>query len=156
MNFIKTEISRLTESITLKLVCDEKSDENILPTTELIDRSFKQLDKDFIFRYMLLLCLRNAHPSPSDKENFIEFLKTNNVTRSEDIKRFKEEYSSNQAILFYTRDVYIYSRLNTAIRTTNIHFLLFYRFILQDICNQMYEQMIQDTSNQVLTLYRSQ
>ncbi|CAF4637571.1 unnamed protein product [Rotaria sp. Silwood2] len=63
---------------------------------------------------------------------------------------------SNQALLFYTRDEYIYGQLNNALRTRNISHLLLFRFIFQDICNQINELNTQDEDNQTVIVYRGQ
>ncbi|CAF4127453.1 unnamed protein product [Rotaria sp. Silwood1] len=62
----------------------------------------------------------------------------------------------SKAILFYTREEFIYGQLNKALRTTKIHHVLPFRFIFQDICNQMNELNAQYDDNQTLVVYRGQ
>jgi tetratricopeptide (TPR) repeat protein len=141
---------RFSESMTFLNVYDE----NIVQ--EPTDRSYKQFDKDFIFRYMMMMCLRDAPSFPSDKNNLIKLFETKDFVLPKEIEKFSTTYSASEALHIYTRDEFIYGKLNSALRTTNIFHLLSFRFLLQDIYNQLRELMEQQTDDQVLIVYRGQ
>ncbi|UJR12219.1 hypothetical protein I4U23_016396 [Adineta vaga] len=142
------------DSVQFTCVDEKELEENLC--IEPTDRSFKSFDKDFVFRHMLLMCLLQAPSSESNNNDLIELFEKENIALARDIQNFKETYSPDQAIFFYTRDVYIYRVLNEALRTKNLRHLLPFRFVLQNIYEQLREQMEKDSSNQVLTLYRCQ
>ncbi len=149
-----TQQTRFSESIDFEY--DEDSEEDIFQCVEPIERSCKPLDSNSSLRFFLLMCLRNVPPFPSDKTELMTLFETKDLAPPTTIENFRETYSPNKAILFYTRDAFIYENLNIALRTTNIRQLLPFRFIFQDICNQLRELMVQETDDQMLTVYRGQ
>lgn len=102
------------------------------------------------------MCLLDAPSFPSDTDDLIELFVTNDFAAPQEIEKFKETYSSSEGLRFYTRDPFIYSRLNYALRTTNIDHLVPFRFVFQDICNQLRDLMVQEPDDKVFTLYRGQ
>jgi tetratricopeptide (TPR) repeat protein len=145
-----TQRTRFDESISFDFGFDEDS----LSDAESIERSYKQLDGNFLFRFLMIICLRKARLFSSSKTDLIKLFETQYHIGSENINRFQETYSSNKAIFFYTRDEFIYGKLNNALRTLNIKELLSFQFIYQDICNELYDKMPQTTDNQTLTVFR--
>ena len=53
------------------------------------------------------------------------------------IDDFEKKYNSKDAILWYTKDSFFYRQLNAAFRTENILIIWKFRFIIQDIYNQL-------------------
>jgi hypothetical protein len=147
---------RFNDFPAFNLLPNEQFNEDNLPDIESIQRSFKQLDQNFLFRFLIIMSLRTARSFLYDKNSLIKLFETEYETSSENIVRFKETYSSNQAISFYTNDEFIYGRLNSALRASNIHHLLSFQFIYQDICNELYKIMIPTTDNQIFDVYRGQ
>lgn len=147
---------RFTESISFELTDDEEFDANNLQCVEPDERSFKTLDNSFIFRLYLLMCLRTVSSFPSDKNEFTELIRKDDSNDTNDSKIFQETYSSNKAVFFYTKEMFIYGKLNIALRKTDICHLLLLRFVFQDICNQLYELTMQEAENLLLTVYRGQ
>jgi tetratricopeptide (TPR) repeat protein len=144
-----TTVTRFNDPMEMKLVYEN------LPS-EPADRSLKRFDKDFVFRYIMLMCLLDAPSSQSDKNDLIELFEKETLALPKEIEKFKETYSPSQAVLFYTRDVFIYRNLNTALRRKNIRHLLPFRIVLQNIYKQLHKQMEEETSDETLTLYRVQ
>ncbi|CAF1234402.1 unnamed protein product [Rotaria sordida] len=68
------------------------------------------------------------------------------------VQKFKNEYSSNQALHWYTRDSLVYQMLNKALREQNIHLLFLFRFLISDLQNQLKKNQCSSR----LTVYRGQ
>ncbi|CAF5066493.1 unnamed protein product, partial [Rotaria sp. Silwood1] len=81
-----TQQTRFTESISIDFVYDEDT----LQYAESIERSCKQLDNNFVFRFYILMCLRNVPPFASNKDKLIKLFETENVAAPEVIKNFRE------------------------------------------------------------------
>ena len=55
------------------------------------------------------------------------------------IKEFTENYTSDQAIHWYTRDSFLYRLLNKALRSQNIDIIFKFRLIIADVYKQLNE-----------------
>ncbi|UJR19298.1 hypothetical protein I4U23_022427 [Adineta vaga] len=124
-----TQQIRFNESISFGF----ESSEDSLSDTEPIERSYKQLDGNFLLRFLMIICLRNARLFSSNKTDLIKLFETQYHIDSQNINRFQETYESNKAVLFYTKNEFIYGKLNNALRTSSINDLLSFQFIYQDI-----------------------
>ncbi|CAF1101344.1 unnamed protein product, partial [Rotaria sordida] len=80
-----------------------------------------------------------------DEPFIINISKFNNITDKSTkelnelnlVKEFEKNYSSNQALWWYTRDSFIYRLLNKALRIQNIDLLFLFRFFICDIEKQL-------------------
>ncbi|CAF3901097.1 unnamed protein product, partial [Rotaria sp. Silwood1] len=63
-----------------------------------------------------------------------------NKKAMEDIDKFELEYTSDQAIKWYTENSFIYRLINKALRTEDINALYTYRFYIVDLCTCLAEQ----------------
>ncbi|CAF3372053.1 unnamed protein product [Rotaria socialis] len=148
--------TKFSEPLSYELVNNKETDKETPQYEEPIERSCKQINGDLFLRFYLLMCLRNVPPFPSDKSDLIKLFETNNWAAPSAIKTFQETYLPNNAILYYTKESFIFHSLNKALRTRNTHHLLSFRFIFQDICDQMNELNAQDEDNQTIIVYRGQ
>ncbi|CAF1685930.1 unnamed protein product, partial [Didymodactylos carnosus] len=58
------------------------------------------------------------------------------------ISEFDENYISNDAIRWYTRESFLYRLLNKALRTENIDIIFKFRFFIVDLYNQLKQEHI--------------
>jgi hypothetical protein len=76
------------------------------------------------------------------------------------LKNFKQNYNGENAIEWYTKDTFIYSLLNSALRQHKIKLLFLYGFFLQDLHQQLVKEndkfRQKNLENPKLTLYRGQ
>ncbi|CAF4118880.1 unnamed protein product [Adineta steineri] len=94
----------------------------------------------FIHFHLLIDCLIRMKITTNDKEEFVNFCKQyykDNSSELNLIEEFTKNYSSNQAIWWYTRDCFLYRLLNKALRVQNIELLFLLRFIIDDIGRQL-------------------
>jgi tetratricopeptide (TPR) repeat protein len=68
------------------------------------------------------------------------------------VREFKNEYSSDQAVEWYTRDSFVYRMLNKALRVQNIHLIFLFRFLIRDLKKQLEKNQCRSR----LTVYRGQ
>ncbi|CAM4838818.1 unnamed protein product [Rotaria magnacalcarata] len=68
------------------------------------------------------------------------------------IHDFRQEYSPEKALWWYTRQSFFYKTLNAALRKQNIHFIFLFRGFISDIHRQLKANQAEDT----LRVYRSQ
>ncbi|CAF3915371.1 unnamed protein product [Rotaria sp. Silwood1] len=75
-----------------------------------------------------------------------------NKAELEVLDEFKQNYSSDRAVWWYTRDSFVYRLLNKALRVQNIDLLFLFRFFIRDLEQQLEEN--QCTSS--ICVYRCQ
>ena len=68
------------------------------------------------------------------------------------VHEFENEYSSDKALWWYTRDSFLYKMLNKALRVQNIDLLFLFRFVIGDI----YQQLKQNQCQSPVRVYRGQ
>ncbi|CAF4183835.1 unnamed protein product, partial [Rotaria magnacalcarata] len=75
-------------------------------------------------------------PNLTDKNELINLCQKfyeNNPKELSLVREFEQNYSSNQAVWWYTRDSFVYRLLNKALRVQNIDLLFLFRFFIRDI-----------------------
>ncbi len=119
------------------------------------ERSLIELSGDFLYSQLLLNCLIKMTPTMNDKNELISLFKQyyqKNSLPLNMIQEFEREYSSDRALWWYTRDIFLYQMLNEALRMQNIHLLFLFRFIIRDI-----EQQLEKTKcSSPIRVYRAQ
>lgn len=68
------------------------------------------------------------------------------------INEFETEYHPSKAIWWYTRDTFLYRLINMALRTENMVIIWKFRFIIQDIYQQL-KTMHQEQRNKAISMY---
>ena len=121
-----------------------------------IQRSCKPIDMDMVFCFYLYMCLQNAPSRAADINDLVELLETKKLALPKQAETFRNTYSPDQAIHFYSKDPFIYGSLNQVLGMTNISHLLPFYCIVRDICNQLREIMAQEVDDQSLTVFRGQ
>jgi hypothetical protein len=72
------------------------------------------------------------------------------------INKFSEEYKSDEAILWYTKDSFVHRLLNRAFRTDDITAWYLSRYLIIDISQQLEIIYQEQNSSQKFKLYRGQ
>ncbi|CAF0895731.1 unnamed protein product [Rotaria sp. Silwood1] len=113
---------------------------HIFTTRNNPDQSTTALNLKFVHHNLFLDSLLQMKPTVRDKDELIsrcfELYKNNNSQLSI-IKEFQDEYRSDRALWWYTRDTFLYRLLNKALRVQNIDLLFIFRFFIYDIQRQL-------------------
>ena len=94
-------------------------------------QSTSDINGKFLFFQVLINCLLKLKSTDEDKNELIELLKyqyKDNIIELENIDRFEKEYSSNNALQWYTKECFFYRTLNLILPTENIHWMFFISF----------------------------
>jgi hypothetical protein len=75
-----------------------------------------------------------------------------NKAQTQFINAFETEYQPSKAIWWYTRDTFLYRLINMALRTENMVIIWKFRFIIQDIYQQL-KTMHQEQRNKAIGMY---
>ena len=134
-----------------------------LTTIGIISSSYvtdlNQLDPSFMYSQLLKEILLTIEHEDHVKQEFIEFCRiqyNNNQVQLQVIDQFDQNYHAHSPIWWYTKESFIYSVLNTALRTQDIEIILKMRFFLRDL-HQAIKQLHSKTNyHWTLTVYRGQ
>jgi hypothetical protein len=114
----------------------------------------------FMWAQILLNVLKEI---PSSKETIDDMLAMcadyyrDNTAQLFMIEEFRSTYHPYDAIRWYTRDTFLYHRLNAALRTEDIDALILFRPFIVDLCNQIEEeQRCRPFLTSTITVYHGQ
>ena len=134
---------------------DEPISINIFNTDRVRDQSSTELNGHFIFSHTLIDILLRMPTNDADKNELIDLCKDEyegNETRLMTLNDFERSYSSEQALLWYTKESFLYHLLNKALRIYNIDLLFLFRFFIKDV----HQQLKQLQCSNKMRVYRSQ
>jgi hypothetical protein len=92
-----------------------------------------------------------------DREKMInecmEYFRKDNIQKKK-IKQFKNEYTPDKAIEWYTRDSFLYRLVNKALRSLYMEEIITFRPYIKDLCKQLEQLHRQNQSDKPLTVFR--
>ncbi|CAF0950493.1 unnamed protein product [Rotaria sp. Silwood1] len=128
---------------------------NIYNASGNVDKSTTELNGHFIHSLLLIDVLIKMKSSDADKKKLIQFCKDeyyDNEPQLAVVGEFERDYKSRKALWWYTRDAFVYSMLNKALRIQNTELLLLFRFVIRDI----YQRLKKYQCENLVTVYRYQ
>ena len=135
---------------------------------EKIEKTVRDLNKEnsrFLWLQLLVDILIQIPYNDQTKDEMLLECKTHykdDKNAQKGIEEFDKNYNSSDALLFYTKDSFLYRLFNRAMRTENIDFLFIFRFFLTDMYNQLQKLHTEQFSinpkytGPTLILYRGQ
>lgn len=160
---------KLTKDIAL--LSNQLSSINVFSVvkTEYQEKSVKDLNQEqatFMWFQLLIETLILLPKNDKSKQQMIDECRlhyANNKIEERKIDDFVNNYTSQSAVSWYTRDSFLYRLLNKALRTENIDDIFKYRFFIADLyqqLNELHTDFIRkrsvDNENDILTVYRGQ
>jgi tetratricopeptide (TPR) repeat protein len=164
-----TEYTKVKSIFTqIKSLCDRLkqdlylTDHNLTPISILspgLPTDLNQLDQSFMYSQLLKEILLKMTNDDDAKKDFVQFCReqcSENDARLSVIEEFERSYDPTLAIRWYTRDCFIYSMLNKALRTQEIDIIIKMGFFIRDLHRRI-EQLYSSVSYaKPLILYRGQ
>lgn len=121
-------------------------------------RNLSRESGSFIFlqlvKQVLQKMLLNEEAVETSKQEMLDKCRLyyrGNKKAMEDIDKFEREYTSDQAIQWYTANSFLYRLINKALRTDDIDGLYTYRFYIVNLCTCLAEQskLLYDSSSNI-------
>lgn len=109
----------------------------------------------FVFSQVLLDCLLRLTYNERDRAELIQCCKNehnDNDAELRNIRDFEQQYTSDKALRWYTRDAFFYKFLNAVLRKQNFHMMFLFRGFIADIQQQLQKHQC----NQMLKVFRGQ
>ncbi|CAM4820955.1 unnamed protein product [Rotaria magnacalcarata] len=128
---------------------------HIFNSTNAHERSSTGMNGQFVHSQVLIDCLLGMQSTTTLKNELVAICEKaykGNSAVLGTLREFKQSYSFDRAIWWYTRDSFLYRILNKALREQNIDLLFLLRFIISD----MKQQLKKYQCSSRLKLYRGQ
>jgi tetratricopeptide (TPR) repeat protein len=119
------------------------------------DSSITGVNSRFIFAQVLLDCLLRLKSTQADRKELINHFKQQyhgGSVELSNVHKFSEDYKSEEALWWYTRESFFYKTLDTALRNQNIHIIFLLRKCIGDIQHQLKDHQVKHP----LRVYRGQ
>ena len=134
------------------MFCSRKADQHAVPTNG---------NTHFLHTQMLIRQLVHIQPAIMNERNELihRCLQQyqNNPKELNAIEEFDKNYSTDQAIQWYTRHSFLYRLLNKALRIQHLEMLLLLRFFIYDLARVLNtKRHASSSSSQAVRLYRAQ
>ncbi|CAF3087174.1 unnamed protein product [Rotaria socialis] len=142
--------TRASESLVFNIFQTDSSSPHEMTSTEI--------KGEFLHSQLLLDSLLTMKVSNNELSLAIAHCRTEYENSPSDLSKideFQSNYSSEQALSWYTQDSFVYRILNRAFRSQNIDVLYLMRFIIRDIYKQLTEQQNEATMSSD-KVYRAQ
>ncbi|CAF3945779.1 unnamed protein product, partial [Rotaria sp. Silwood1] len=149
-------IVRIKTDYKIQKKVEEPLSMNIFTTSGGTGKSTTGLNGQFVFLQILIDCLIQLRYTEADKKELIDLCKQQykgNSVELSNLREFQQEYSSDNVLLWYTRESFFYKTLNAALRTpADIHTIFLFRKYISDIQHQLKNHQTKNS----LRVYRSQ
>jgi hypothetical protein len=98
--------------------------------------------------------------TPEAKSDMINYCQKDYLGNEEELKNieiFRQTYTANKSIQWYSKDCFVYRIINKILRTENIDAFFAYRFFINDLCQELLEKhkkFKKNLQSKQLTVYR--
>ncbi|CAF1155302.1 unnamed protein product [Didymodactylos carnosus] len=131
-----------------------------------IKKSIRDLNREsaeFIwFQLLQSMLMKLPHNTEQAKQELLTQCRLHYRTRKgelDTIKKFEDEYKSDDAIQWYTKNSFLYRIVNQALRTEYVEELYTFRYYIVDLCLHLLKRsnefkQLKENFQRVITLYR--
>ncbi|CAF1098951.1 unnamed protein product [Adineta ricciae] len=156
---VATQVKDLIDHIKTNQNNQTKADEplsiNIFNSTGTSDQSTTEINGHFLHSLLLIDVLLRIKPNDKDKHQLITLCREHFHVNDHElglVREFEQEYSSDKALWWYTRQSFVYKMVNKALRVQNVEVLFLFRFMINDI----YQQLKRHQCTSAVHVYRGQ
>ncbi|CAF1496348.1 unnamed protein product [Adineta steineri] len=118
-----------------------------------------ELDQSFMYTQLLKETILDIKHDDNAKKAFTDFCLTRlveNDLRLEPLQQFEKNYDNHSPIWWYTKEAFVYSILNKALRTQDTEMMIKMAFFLRDLHAEIKYKHSQTSHTTNLTVYRGQ
>ena len=161
--FLSIKYSKLNENIfskiselNQKLKQDLDHCQNDLIKIDLTHDQSNKLEPSFMYSQLLKETLINIEYDQNSKKSFVDYcLQHSYPDQIEIIQEFADDYEKHSPIWWYTRECFVYEKMNKAFRTQNIEVLIQMGFFIRDLHREI-EKLYSTQEHSSMVVYRGQ
>jgi len=152
---LKNSIQRELPSLKFNLFTNQKFN-----SLRSLNSSENSINNSTYFSYMLFIDFLKQMPQTKQAKDIMlnkcKDYYRKNKKELERIELFRNTYTPDSAIDWYTKDSFVYRIVNQAFRTEDILLWYLFRFYIIDLCTQLENVHTQQNYQSFLRLYRGQ
>jgi tetratricopeptide (TPR) repeat protein len=148
-------------------ICDllmrhtRQSDEDFIPISIIsasINYKLNELDPSFMYSRLVreTILERMEFDNERGKHDLVDFYQSQNNIDNRLIDEFDLEYDHHSPIWWYTKESFIYSNLNRALRTQDVEVIIKLGFFIMQLHQQIEEIHANNSLSTTITVYRGQ
>jgi tetratricopeptide (TPR) repeat protein len=146
---IKQDVRRLVINLTPISIISPNSSANL-----------DELDQSFMYTQLLKeIIIDIEYDAKKAREEFTQFFHNCSAAKdfqSKAINQFERYYETHTAIWWYTKEEFVFSSLNKALRTQDIETIFKMGFFVQDLHQEIEKQYLETPHNSKIVVYRGQ
>lgn len=122
-----------------------------------VEKSSININGNFLYSELLIRLLLQLKSNDENRKEFIDLCKKEYANDENAINDFEKNYEDEYAVWWYTRDIFLFRKLNKALRLQDIDWLFHFRFFIQDMYKVLKE--LQDEQRDLtspVVVYRAQ
>ncbi|UJR18382.1 hypothetical protein I4U23_005286 [Adineta vaga] len=132
-------------------------------SSDITNKKLNELDSSFMYTQILKEILLTINFEQIHLQEFIHYCRvvsSNDFSKLKDIEKFEQKYRDERPIWWYSREYFLYSWVNRALRLMDVEVILRMGFYIKDLLNdieRLYsEQFHEHRFNSSFTVYRGQ
>ncbi|CAF1249930.1 unnamed protein product [Rotaria sp. Silwood1] len=133
---------------------------SILPSVDSTQSvKFDELDQSFMYSQLLKEIIVDIQYDEKAKLDFVNFCRgqcLGNNIRLNILNQFESNYESNSPIWWYTKEPFVYTVLNQALRKLDIEMIIMMGFFIHDLHRQIEQIYAQRNPTNKMIIYRGQ
>ena len=142
---------------TSRLATDRISFSIVSSTTTSSNRN--ELDQSFMYSQLIKEIILKIEFNDNSIGEFADFclsLNENNHQQCENVKKFQLQYKTHSALWWYTKETFVYSLLNEALRTQNTRVIVKMAFFIRDLLDEINQKYADTKHSSKMIVYRGQ
>lgn len=142
---------------TSRLATDRISFSIVSSTTTSSNRN--ELDQSFMYSQLIKEIIFKIEFNDNSIEEFADFclsLYENNHQQCENVKKFQLQYKTHSALWWYTKETFVYSLLNEALRIQNTRVIVKMAFFIRDLLDEINQTYADTKHSSKMIVYRGQ
>jgi hypothetical protein len=131
---------------------------SILSFVSANSTDLNELDQSFMYSQLLTEILLDLNNDEQAKITFVEFcrMQADDTHELHVINEFEKDYEHHSPIWWYTKESFIYSVLNRALRTQDTEIVIKMGFFVRDLHQQIKQLHLESDEQKLITVFRGQ
>lgn len=153
------DVNRICEQLKRDIAYCERAPLQISTKSNMSAMATNALDASFMYSQLLRETLLELEYGSAAKTDLVEHCRrayADNERQLDIISEFENTYTPTSAVRWYTRDCFLHTVLNRALRTQNIEVIMKLGFFIRDLHEQIKQLHLQSTDSASFSVHRGQ
>ena len=132
---------------------------SILPRTTMEPSNQNEVDQSFMYTQLIKEIILEIEFDDNSMKQFVDFclsLYENNHQQCEKVKSFQMQYKTYSPLWWYSKETFVYSLLNKALREQDTKIIVKMAFFIRDLLDEINKKYVEIEQPTKITVYRGQ